>query len=176
MGSTIEGLIFGGEPQAAAVPENFKIVQLSSSLHMVPIPAAPLGTGSAPELIKGCSILRENVARIARTMSADRKVLYVYGETFGGPGIQEAAGWRLGQLFYGPVGTVGPVVGFLESEHASGIRTGQVDEVRTAGHGRIVSRQRGPRAIMASAYGSMNDQCCSTISLRNAIVPGRSLQ
>jgi hypothetical protein len=38
-------------------------------------------------------------------MSADRKALYVFGETFGGPGTQEAVGWCEGRLFYGPTGT-----------------------------------------------------------------------
>ena len=31
--------------------------------------------------------------------------MYVFGETFGGPGTQEAIGWDRGKLFYGPAGT-----------------------------------------------------------------------
>jgi hypothetical protein len=34
----------------------------------------------------------------------------------------------------------------------------------------------GPRAIIASAYRSMNDQCASTSSSRSAAVPGLSRQ
>jgi hypothetical protein len=55
--------------------------------------------------IKPGWILRRAVATLAERMSADRKVLYVFGETFGRPGTQEAVGWDEGRLFYGPTGT-----------------------------------------------------------------------
>ena len=45
------------------------------------------------------------MATLAEHLSADRKVLYVFGETFGGPGTQEAVGWCEGRPFYGPTGT-----------------------------------------------------------------------
>jgi hypothetical protein len=37
----------------------------------------------------------------------------------------------------------GPVVRFLEGEHARGVGTGQIDEVHAAGRDRLVSRERG---------------------------------
>lgn len=50
-------------------------------------------------------LLRQPVAAVARRLSAGGRALYVAGETFGGPGIQEAAGWRDSELWYGPCGT-----------------------------------------------------------------------
>jgi hypothetical protein len=53
----------------------------------------------------GWVLLRQPVTALARRLSAGGRALYVVGETFGGPGIQEAAGWRDGELWYGPCGT-----------------------------------------------------------------------
>ena len=39
------------------------------------------------------------------SMSAGGRALYIVSETFGGPGIQEAAGWQDGEPWYGPRGT-----------------------------------------------------------------------
>jgi len=52
--------------------------------------------------IKPGWILRRAVATLAEHMSADRHALYVFGETFGGPGTQEAVGWYEGRLFLRP--------------------------------------------------------------------------
>lgn len=50
-------------------------------------------------------LLRQPVAALARQVSAGRRALYIAGETFAGPGIQEAIGWQDGRLLYGPSGT-----------------------------------------------------------------------
>ncbi|HKR68382.1 MAG TPA: hypothetical protein VJT16_06045, partial [Streptosporangiaceae bacterium] len=55
--------------------------------------------------IKPGWMLRRATATLGKHMSADRTLLYVFAETFGGPGAQEAVGWRQGRLFFGPVGT-----------------------------------------------------------------------
>jgi hypothetical protein len=57
---------------------------------------------SSDEPINADWMVRRKVAALAQRMFADRKVLYVFGETFGGPGIQEAVGWYEGRLLYGP--------------------------------------------------------------------------
>lgn len=53
----------------------------------------------------GWVLLRQPVAVLARQLSVGGRALYIAGETFGGPGIQEAAGWQDGELWYGPCGT-----------------------------------------------------------------------
>jgi hypothetical protein len=50
-------------------------------------------------------MLKQRVCRLARDLSASRRVLYVAGETFGGLCCQEAVGWHGGRLVHGPSGT-----------------------------------------------------------------------
>jgi hypothetical protein len=57
------------------------------------------------ERIPGNWVLRQPVAALARAMSHDRKVLYMFSETAGGPGTKEAIAWHKGELLYGPSGT-----------------------------------------------------------------------
>ena len=109
MASLIEAIIFDGAPETAAAPDGLKTVSLRVGLTMLPLTDEALGhLGAADpndDRIKPGWILRRAVATLAERMSADRKVLYVFGETFGGPGTQEAVGWDEGRLFYGPTGT-----------------------------------------------------------------------
>jgi hypothetical protein len=109
MASHIEAIIFDGDPGAAGVPDGLKTVPLSAGLTMLPLTDEVLEhLGAAvpnDDRIKPNWILRRSVATLAERMSADRKVLYVFGETFGGPGTQEAVGWCEGRLSYGPTGT-----------------------------------------------------------------------
>ncbi len=109
MASLIEAIIFDGAPQTAAVPDGLKTVPLTAGLAMLPLTDKALEhLGAADpndDRIKPGWILRRAVATLAEHMSADRHVLYVFGETFGGPGTQEAVGWYEGRLFYGPAGT-----------------------------------------------------------------------
>jgi hypothetical protein len=108
MGSVIEAIVFEGEP-AAAVPEGLRALPLAGGLSLLPVTSELLGRlndeGSAGERIKANWMLRKDVAALARRMSSGRKVLYIFGETAGGPGTQEASGWQEGRLFYGPAGT-----------------------------------------------------------------------
>jgi hypothetical protein len=109
MASLIEAIIFDGDPRTAEVLDGFKTVQLSAGLTMLPLTEDVLKyldtADSSDEPISLSWILRRKVAALAQRLSADRKVLYVSGETFGGPGTQEAVGWHEGRLFYGPAGT-----------------------------------------------------------------------
>jgi hypothetical protein len=109
MASHIEAIIFGGDPGAAGVPHGLKTVSLSAGLTMLPLTDEVLEhLGDADpndDRIKPNWILRRRVATLAERMSADRKVLYVFGETWGGSGTQEAVGWCEGRPFYGPTGT-----------------------------------------------------------------------
>jgi hypothetical protein len=109
MASLIEAIIFDGDPRTADMPDGLKTVQLTAGLTMLPLTDDVLKhldtADSGDERIKPDWILRRKAATLAQRMSADRKVLYVCGETFGGPGTQEAVGWYEGRLFYGPAGT-----------------------------------------------------------------------
>jgi hypothetical protein len=120
--SRIELLIFDGGRVPAALPSDVRIVPLSGQLHLVPVTEdlwGPVAAGSldADEAVYPGWVLRTGVCRLAREISGDRRVLYVCGETFGGPGTQEAAGWDHGKLVYGPSGTCD-----LESDREPGYR------------------------------------------------------
>jgi hypothetical protein len=49
--------------------------------------------------------LLQPIAALARLLSHDRRVLYLFSETSAGPGIKEGVAWRASQLLYGPSGT-----------------------------------------------------------------------
>ncbi len=76
---------------------------------MLPVTAAQAGRLDqavvGDERIPGQWMLRQPVAALARSLSADRAVVYICSETFGGEGTKEAIAWRFGQLLYGPAGT-----------------------------------------------------------------------
>lgn len=121
MASHIEAIIFDGDPEAAGVPGGLKTVPLPARLTMLPLTEEVLGhlgaVGPDVDRIKPDWMLRRRVAALAARMSADRRALYVFGETSGGPGTQEAVGWREGRLFYGPAGTCD-----LEADREPGYR------------------------------------------------------
>jgi hypothetical protein len=109
MASLVEAIIFDGDPQTAAIPDGLKTVPLTAGLTLLPLTDEAVehlgATDPNDEPIKRAWMLKRAVATLAERLSADRQVLYVFWETWAGPGIQEAAGWREGGLFYGPIGT-----------------------------------------------------------------------
>jgi hypothetical protein len=109
MASLIEAYIFDGAPETAAVPDGLPAVRLTAELTMLPLTQEALGhLGAADpndDRIKPGWVLRRAAATLGELMSADRTVLYVFAEAFGGPGAQEAVAWREGRLFFGPIGT-----------------------------------------------------------------------
>lgn len=122
MASHIELLIFDGDGVPAALLSSTKIVSLSEQLRLVPVsgdlrsPGAARDPDAEDAVYPGWA-LKARACRLACDMSSDRRVLYVCGETFGGPGTQEAAGWDHGKLVYGPAGTCD-----LESDREPGYR------------------------------------------------------
>jgi hypothetical protein len=121
MASHLEAIIFDGDPQTAALPDGLKTVLLTAGLTMLPLTHEALEQLGAEDpnddRIQPDWTLRRAVATLAERMSADRQVLYVFGETWAGSSIQEAAGWREGRLFYGPTGTCD-----LEADREPGYR------------------------------------------------------
>lgn len=109
MGSLIEAIIYDGGSRPEALPGGLPTVPLASGLTMLPVTDElfamldPRAMGD--ERISSNWVLQQPVAALARRMSAGRRALYIFGETAGGPGTQEAIGWQDGQLCYGPSGT-----------------------------------------------------------------------
>jgi hypothetical protein len=84
-----------------------RAVTLPGGLAMLPVAgdmARPDSPGRA-ETCPGWVLLRRPVAALTRQLSAGGRALYIVGETFGGRGIQEVAGWLDGEPWYGPCGT-----------------------------------------------------------------------
>ena len=109
MGSQIEAVIYDGAERPHGLPPGLRVVSLPGGLTMLPVTddlADRLDQARAGEdRISPGWLLRQPVAALARQISADRKVLYIVGETFGGVGTQEAIGWQEGRMMYGPSGT-----------------------------------------------------------------------
>ena len=108
MASLIEAVIYDGDSRPVALPPDARTVPLSAGLTMLPLTgelARRLGQPGAERQIRPGWMLRERIAELARQISADRRALYVFGETFGGPGTQEAVAWQDGQVMFGPLGT-----------------------------------------------------------------------
>jgi hypothetical protein len=108
--SRIEAVIYDGTGRPAGLPQGQRIVPLPGGLAMVPVTrelAAGLDQAAVGDerISLRWPLLRQPVAALARQLSAGRRALYIAGETFGGPGIQEAIGWQDGRLLYGPSGT-----------------------------------------------------------------------
>ncbi len=151
MGTLIEVIIFEGDPRTAAVPQGLRTVPLQAGLTMLPVTndliagVDPAAVGE--ERIPPGWMLRQPVAALARALSADRRVLYIFSETAGGPGTKEAIAWRSGKLLYGPSGTCDIEADFEPGYHlaprdnavnaglrAIGVRAGDgSDEYGTAG-------------------------------------------
>jgi hypothetical protein len=108
--SNIELLIFDGGDTSAALPRQAAVVALSGGMNLIPVTSALLTEFAAGEpddddRVRHGWILKRRVCRLARDLSAGRRVLYIAGETFGGPGCQEGIGWSDGRQVYGPCGT-----------------------------------------------------------------------
>jgi hypothetical protein len=109
MGTRIEAIIFDGDPETVALPEGLPTVPMPGGLTMLPVTAA-VANGLDPAAIGDARIpgnwnLQQPVAALARVLSRDRRALYLFSETWAGPGIKESIAWRAGQLLYGPSGT-----------------------------------------------------------------------
>ena len=94
MGTLIEAIIFDGDPRTAAVPQGLRTAQLQAGLTMLPVTGellshvGPAAVGD--QRIPSGWMLKQPVAAFARGLSADRRVLYIFSETAGGPGTKEA--------------------------------------------------------------------------------------
>jgi hypothetical protein len=109
MGSYIEAVIFDRADAAPAVPDGFAIVRLTADFGMLPITGDQVGrldpVAAGDDRIPPDWMLRQPVAALARSISADRAVVYIHSETFGGPGTRQAIAFRFGKLLYGPAAT-----------------------------------------------------------------------
>ena len=154
MATLIEAIIFDGDPGTAAVPQGLRTAPLRIGLTMLPVTSELLAevepTAVGDEPIPSGWMLKQPVAALARTLSADRRVLYIFSETAGGPGTTEAIAWHSGKLLYGPSGTCDIEADFEPGYHlapfdnavnaglrAIGVRAADgSDEYDTAGLGR----------------------------------------
>lgn len=109
MGTQIEVILFDGNPQTAALPMGLPTVAMAGGLTMLPVTGEVLSRLDpdtiGDERIPDSWNLQQPVAALARAMSRARSVLYLFSETWAGPGINESIAWREGQLLYGPSGT-----------------------------------------------------------------------
>jgi hypothetical protein len=109
MATRIEVIIFDGNPETAALPEGLPTMPMAGGLTMLPVTHEVLSRldpdAIGDQRIPGNWNLQQPVAALARAMSRDRSVLYLFSETWAGPGVQESIAWRAGQLLYGPSGT-----------------------------------------------------------------------
>ena len=109
MATRIEAIIFEGGPHASALPPGMPRLPLEAGLTMVPVTDDVLSQldmdSDGDEQIPPGWMLQRPVAALARTLSTDRRVLYMVSETFGGPGAAEAIAWHRSRLLYGPSGT-----------------------------------------------------------------------
>jgi hypothetical protein len=143
MASLIEAIIFDGDLETAAIPNGLQTVPLTAGLTMLPLTEKALEHLGAEDpnadRIQPDWILRQAVATLAERMSADRQVLYVFGETWAGPGAQEAVGWYQGRLFYGPTGTCE-----LEADREPGYRVVPLADMAINGGLRAMGVQAVP--------------------------------
>jgi hypothetical protein len=72
--------------------------------------------------------LRRHVAALARQMSADRTVLYIFSETAAGARTKEAIAWHEGRLLYSPSGTCD-----IEADFEPGYHLAPFDSAVNAG-------------------------------------------
>jgi hypothetical protein len=109
MATLIEAIIFDGDPYTAAVPPGMRTVPLQAGLTTLPVSdevVSQLDPNSVgDERVPSGWMLQQPVAALGRALSADRRVLYIVSETFGGPGTKEAIAWHGGRPLYGPSGT-----------------------------------------------------------------------
>ena len=108
MASVIEAVIFDGD-SAPAIPYGLTTVRLTPEWLMLPV------TGKLLEQLDPSTVgddripadwtLKQPVAALTRSISIGRTALYIFSETFGGPGSTEAIAWTDGTVIYGPSGT-----------------------------------------------------------------------
>jgi hypothetical protein len=108
--SNVELLIFDGGDLSVALPLQAVVVALPGGLHVIPVTGTLLAVLSAGEpddddRVRPGWILKRRVCQLGRDLAPGRQVLYTAGETFGGPGCQEAVGWLDGRAAYGLSGT-----------------------------------------------------------------------
>jgi hypothetical protein len=131
MGTLIEAIIFDGDPSAAVVPEGLRTAPLSEGLTMLPVVREVLSRldpgAIGDERIPADWILEQPVAALARAISRDRRVLYMFTETAGGPGTKEAVAWHKGRLLYGPSGTCDTEADFAPGYHLAPTRDNAVN-------------------------------------------------
>jgi hypothetical protein len=141
MGTLIEAIIFDGEPETATVPEGLATASLFEGLTMLPVTNELLRrldpSAIGDERIPANWVLRQPVAALARTMSHDRKVLYIFSETAAGPGTKEAIAWYERRLLYGPSGTCD-----IEEDFEPGYHLAPYDGAVNAGLRAIGVRRR----------------------------------
>jgi hypothetical protein len=80
-------IIFNRADRPLPVPDGLTVVRLTSELSMLPITAGQarrLDPAVGDERIPSQWMLRQPVAALARSLSADRAVVYICSETFGG--------------------------------------------------------------------------------------------
>ena len=109
MATLIEAIIFDGDPYIAAAPPGMRTVPLQAGLTMLPVTDDVLSqldlSSVGDQRVPSGWMLQQPVAALGRALSADRRVLYIVSETFGGPGTKEAIACHGGRLLYGPSGT-----------------------------------------------------------------------
>jgi hypothetical protein len=131
MATRIEVIIFDGNPETAALPEGLPTMPMAGGLTMLPVTGEVLSRldpdAIGDQRIPGNWNLQQPVAALARAMSRDRSVIYLFSETWAGPGVQESIAWRAGQLLYGPSGTCDIEADFEPRRGMSGNDNGSTD-------------------------------------------------
>ena len=79
------------------------VVDLPFGLNLIPLTDQVLSrTGDESDRVGGFYRLYTGLAERGRLLSSEGQVAYVYEESFGGTGIQEAVGWWDGAVAFGP--------------------------------------------------------------------------
>lgn len=79
------------------------VVDLPCGLGLIPLTDQVLGrSGTKSALVGGFYRLSTGLAERGRLLSTEGQVAYVYEESFGGTGLQEAVGWCDGAVVFGP--------------------------------------------------------------------------
>jgi hypothetical protein len=104
----LEALVFPAAMPWAQQLQHLPLVGLCGSPELVLLPLTgevKRSIGAAPddEPVLGFLELVDPVRRFAAELSAGRQVAYVHAEVAGGTGLQGSAGWRSGQIEFGPL-------------------------------------------------------------------------
>jgi hypothetical protein len=132
MGTRIEAIIFDGSPETAALPVGLPTVPMTEGLTMLPVTGEVLSRlepdAIGDERIPDSWNLQQPVAALARALSRDRSVLYLFSETSAGLGVKESLAWREGRLLYGPSGSCD-----IEADLEPGYQLAPSDDAVNAG-------------------------------------------